>query len=237
MSRSRLLPFAAAGLLALHLSTPALATTSYSLFGDFSATTNPNGAWAYGHAGTPGASFTAYSLAAASNLDGFHVGLQGWSFEAATTPMLGINVSGSLIDDGNVSLPTGVVLLHGQGTGPAASEVRWTAPEAGTYEVTAVFTGHQRNMLANVAVFDGSSSLYSSNLAGLGATASFTGVLDVLAGGTLTFAVNRDGPDPGGFAGNWTGLELTIAAVPEPGTGAMLLAGLAAAAALRRRLR
>lgn len=197
------------------------------LFTDFSATNNPNGAWTYGHAASPGASFSAYSLAAASNLDGVHAGLQGWSVAAATAPVLGINHSGSLIDDGNVSLPTGVVLLHGQGVGPGASEVRWAAPQAGAYQVTASFTGYQRNMQAKVAVFNGNSSLYGNSIAGLGGSASFSAVVNLLAGDALTFAVNRDAADPGGFAGNWTGLALSITAVPEPQAWSLMFAGMA----------
>jgi hypothetical protein len=225
----------AACLLAACLAAPATAATTFNLFADYSGTTNPNGVWTYGYAASPGASFTPYTFSAASNLDGSHIGTQGWAFAAATTPLLGINGSGSLIDDGNVSLPTGVLLLHGEGTGPGASAVRWTAPQAGDYQVTATFTGYQRNMQANVAVFNGNSDIYGNSIAGLGGTASFSAVVTVMGGGALTFAVNRNGADPSGFAGNWTGLDLSITAVPEPQTVALLLAGLGLVGTLARR--
>ena len=211
------------------------AASAANLFADYSPNTNPNGAWTYGYAASPGASFAPYTFAAASNLDGVHVGIQGWAFAEATTPLLGVNISGALIDDGNVSLPTGVVLMHGRGTSLEASVVRWAASEAGAYQVTATFTGYQRNMQASVAVFNGDSSIFGTSIGGLGGSASFTGVVNVVAGGTLSFAVNRNAPDQNGFAGNWTGLDLTITPVPEPGTWALLLAGLVATATAARR--
>ncbi len=215
------------------LSLPGLASAA-NLFAEYSPTTNPNGAWTYGYAASPGASLTPYTFAAASNLDGVHVGMQGWAFESATTPLLGTNISGALIDDGNVALPTGVVLMHGRGTGPEASVVNWAAPQAGAYQVAATFTGYQRNMLANVAVFNGNSSVFSTSIAGLGGSASFSAVVNVLAGGTLSFAVNRSGPDANGFSGNWTGLDLNITAVPEPGSWVLMLAGVAGLLSLAR---
>ena len=47
MSVSRTLPSLALCLLAAFVAAPAVAASSYSLAGDFSQTTNPNGAWSF----------------------------------------------------------------------------------------------------------------------------------------------------------------------------------------------
>jgi PEP-CTERM motif len=215
---------------------------SWSLFNQFSTTTNPSGAWRYGSAPTLGGTFT-LSTVSASTVDGVHAGVVGWRASATSpfVPVVAINTTGSEINDGNVVQPTGAVLVHGEGVGPKAAVVQWIAPTSGLYQLVSSFTGAQISMKANVGVFSNSSSVFSGFIQGNGGTTSFSSLLSLTAGTVLSFAVNRDGPETNGFAGNWTALAVNITSVssvvPEPTTYALMLTGLGGLAFVRRRRR
>lgn len=217
-----------------------LGAQTWNLFDQFSTTTNPSGAWRYGSAPTLAGAFTPFTVSAA-NADGVHAGLTGWRTSGAQffAPLVVINTTGATINDGNVVLPTGSVLLHGEGTGPKAAVVQWTAPTTGTYQLVSSFTGAQNNMQGNVGVFNNGSSIFSGFITGAGGSANFSSLMTLTAGTVLSFAVNRDAADGNGFAGNWTALGVNITAVnnvvPEPATYMLMVTGLGALALIRRR--
>ncbi len=240
--RTRVHVTLAAVALALASTTSHLGAQTWNLFNQFSTTTNAAGAWRYGSAPALSGAFTPFTVSA-SNVDGVHPGLTGWQTSGTPllTPIVAINTSGASINDGNVVLPTGVVLLHGEGLGPKAAVVQWTAPTTGTYQLTSSFAGAQINMKANIGVFNNGSSIFAGLINGNGDALNFSSLLTLTAGSVLSFAVNRDGPEGNGFAGNWTALAVNITSVnsvvPEPATYALMVTGLAVLALFSRRRR
>ncbi|MHB9037810.1 MAG: glycoside hydrolase family 2 protein [Armatimonadota bacterium] len=71
------------------------------------------------------------------------------------------------------------------------SVVRWTAPAAGNYEVSAAFTGATYAATTDVHVLAAGKSIFDSgvNINGLGSVASFVGKVNVRAGETVDFIV------------------------------------------------
>jgi len=135
--------------------------------------------------------------------------------------------------------------------------VRWTAPEAMTVSVSALFAGHDEattdvHVLLNGnmnddntysgthlldGIIDGNSGYAAQGIAqsGTSPTQSYSGILTLAAGDYLDFAV--------GYGLNYsnpcdmTGVSVSITSVPEPGTLALLLTGIIGLGAFARRQR
>ena len=191
---------AVVALLGLH---PAIATaTVWNAVSDFSISSNPNEDWAYGY-GTAGSTFSLDSTAST-----FHLGPTDlWSRHRGDpvylrngNPMVAENM-GAAYNWTTVVVPTGVLWVH-----PGKrwdTLVQWTAPTAGTYSYSGEFELldiHPTGIIGEV--FAGETELYSGTLTGPGAKQStkipgesepFSGTVSLLAGETLTFAVNNDG--------------------------------------------
>ena len=125
--------------------------------------------------------------------------------------------------------------------------MQWTAPTAGTYSYSGEFELldiHPTGVIGEVfgGEIGNATELYSGTLTGPGANQStmtpgesetFSGTVSLLAGETLTFAVNNDG----NFGADSTGLMATItssglratfaSSIPEPSTWAVMLLGFA----------
>jgi hypothetical protein len=136
--------------------------------------------------------------------------------------------------------------------------VQWTAPTAGTYSYSGEFELldiHPTGIIGEVfggQIGGDATELYSGTLTGPGAnqkkktpgeSETFSGTVSLLAGETLTFAVNNDG----NFGADSTGLMATItstsselratmaSSIPEPSTWAMMLLGFAGLSFAARR--
>ena len=190
----------AALLLGLH---PAIASaTVWNVVSDFSTSSNPNGAWDYGY-GAAGETFFADPTAST-----FHLGPTDlWSRHRGDpvylrngNPMVAENM-GATYNWTTVVVPTGVLWVH---PGKLRDTlVQWTAPTAGIYSYSGEFELldiHPTGVIGEV--FAGATELYSGTLTGPGAKEStmtpgeletFSGRVSLLAGETLTFAVNNDG--------------------------------------------
>lgn len=181
---------------------PASAQFVWNAASEFSNTNgNPNGVWTYGWMDTGFTTFTAFSTTT----------YNGSSPMWGGTPEVWLNTSGSI----SYGIPPGYLSLHpGPGTEPAV--LRWTAPAGvtGSVGLSGQFLAGDGGSM-QVAVRQGNTVLWSAVDAGsFMLTAS-----GISPGSVIDFAVFG-----GYYAGN-TGLGLTISAVPEPSTYAMIAIG------------
>jgi hypothetical protein len=192
---------------------------------DFSATSNPNGAWSYGDYGGGGSSGTldpTTFVRLPVQFSGAYGSIEGWEMPGPANPVVSHN--SSLADTvGSFSDPTtyttqwlpNEVALHPL-DGPTA--VRWTAPAAGEYQVSGDFFPTQgENAPANAYVY--SDTTQEVQFLSVSSTVSFSLLLDLNAGDTVDFVAWGDNA-----YNKTTGLDATIAsvgappAVPEPAT-------------------
>lgn len=199
---------------------PASAGT-WDLFGDFSAATNPHGAWTYGT--TASVAAPGYTVAAFT-----HNAYNGWGDPTEEVLMLdGVIFGGDAA--GKIAMSTGQV-----GSAIAVFVVRWTAPEAGVYDVTASFAQlPNRDDLrgdVNLYVLANGTAVYSefkpdnyNEPAGFGYEPyTYSGQVTLGAGDTIDWAV-----DPATWYGrDWMTLEATVTTVPEPSSILALVAGM-----------
>lgn len=199
------------------------ADTIYDAAADFSATSNPNGVWSYGFCvSIQGPS----QFHAFTNPEGWYgvANLPAWDSYAPfgvipADPAVFRNVSAASITKSGYTIPAGALALDSYGNSNAVSTmVRWTAPSAGTVNVSAAFkdgaTGAQK-----AYVFDNGTALFNALAPSTGV--SYAGTLTVAAGDKIDFLV-------GAYGGSRsvTILNATVAMVPEPATLALLGTGL-----------
>ena len=238
---------AVVALLGLH---PAIAAaTVWNVVSDFSTSSNPNGAWAYGRGfpgGTPEWQFVPlpYTSTFSQGPTDFWERTAGGAPPTGkgTIPIVGENMGAAYNFETALVLP-GVLWLHPGSVLDVL--VQWTAPTAGTYSYSGEFELLDTNPTGVIGqVFENTTKLYSRTLTGPGANQStmtpgeletFGGTVSLLAGQTLTFAVNNDRD----FYNDSTGLTATItslanglrapipSSIPEPSTWAMMLLGFA----------
>jgi hypothetical protein len=222
---------------------PVSSAATFSAAGDFSAISNPNGPWSYGMTATLGGAFTPLLPATWPGSGG---ALSGWSKSGGTIddfandmPAVVANLTaGPVSPTPFVTVGPGQLLLHPGFLGEYAV-VRWTAPAAGDYSVSAAYTGldsfsdqqHSTDvhvLLNGVSIFDGEVDTFGPPPVEFGSL-----LQDLAAGATLDFVVGV-GPD-GEFFNDSTRLEALISTVPLPATLALLLVALGGAAMARRR--
>ena len=206
---------------------PALkAGVVYSAAADFSPNANPNGVWTYGWSSTLTSSFI---------LDTAHTNFQGLDFWEGSAPgayALGYplvyhNGTNSAINYvGTVLVQPGQLVFH-PGPGGEFGIIRFTAPEAGTFELSTAFSGLDfvGPTSTDVHVLLNGSAIFNGTIEGYGGSSglSFSKTLTLAMGDTLDFAVgygtNHD------YAFDSTAINATLSSVPEPSSMALMLIG------------
>ena len=209
--------------------------------------TNPNGVWTYGWSTSPAATLHLYT--------NHHVIVLGptanaWDDPTHNTsfvPVVYENTGANYPDDGNVSIPSGALILHGGGPNGSGgfendfSHVLFTAPTAGNYALASSFQVRQHiSIPAAVQVLQNGVSVFSANLPNFLDTASYSHSFLLNPGDTVDFAVGFSSP-PTGATGNSVQLSSTLtrtlaSSTPEPGSLALLLgAGTVGGLLMRRR--
>jgi hypothetical protein len=228
---SRVIVFTAAAAIA---APQAAKAQTYDVGADFSLS-NPSGVWSYGSKATPLGAFTAYALSGTSGT------LQYWTSNVGgdLTPGVFHNV-GAAFTSGTVNYAVGETAFH-PGPNGEISVFRFTAPTAGSYTLASRFYGldFQGPTNTNVAiVLPGAAvTIGVGNVLGYRDPSEITynGIFALAAGDVLEFQVDRNG----NYAFDTTAIDasLSLAAVPEPATVALVAGGLLALGGVARRKR
>lgn len=248
---------------AFGLAAPALAAPDWVLDRDFSKVSNPTGAWTYGvyledYYDTNGYPDGWYTWPGYQDFPG-----TGGAIGYYGNPNGDLGAGAVFYTNSDSPLGGPVqwwaprkVMLHPAGAGHAyAPVIRWTAPTDMQISIDALFFGCEEttsdvHILLNGNMYDGPSytgtHLLDANIIGnygyapLGVAATnpdtnhaaYNGVINVMAGDKLDFVCGYGG---NGYAGDLTGLDITITQVPEPVTLLALSTTLVGLAGFRRR--
>jgi hypothetical protein len=175
-----------------------------SAVGDFCPTQNTSSPWSYGYRALGGSDSTLYT----SHTTPWGAGIDRWSSQGATEPMVAYNGTGQTASYLTINHPPDVLNLH-PGSAGQKSVVRWTAPFSGTVTIQGRFQGIDKHgTTTDVAVAHNSTTLFSRNINGYGAEAPFLITRSVAAGDTIDFSVgygsNRN------YYNDSTGLSATM---------------------------
>jgi hypothetical protein len=196
---------------------------TYDAAAEFSTTNNPNGVWSYGWSSTLASAFNLYSyngkIIPGKNLDLWvdptHV--------ASYCPNVLHNATASTITFSSARWKPGQLSFH-PGSNGEYSHVRWTAPNAGIFNIAATFTGIDfvYGTTTDVHVLHNGISLSDGLVNGSGNTSLFSSTISVGKNDIIDFAVgygsNRN------YFNDSTALSVTISSIPEPAS--LLLLGL-----------
>ena len=161
--------------------------TSWTAAGDFSAMSNPNGAWSYGWSVSRGSAFTLDTVATTVS------GIDVWNYSSTQVEpdVFHNGTSDTIAPGGTNPIPPGGLAFHPGPSGQNAV-VRWTAPSTGSYVIEATFTGRDnaRGTTTDVAVLSNGAELWSGEVTGYLATQSYPASrLNLNAGDTVDFTV------------------------------------------------
>jgi hypothetical protein len=197
----------------------------YNAAGDFSISSNPNGAWSYGYSYGVGSTFILDTTNTASYGPGLALG--GWMGNVDSSP--GANYPYTLKNFTAHPVTNNITTVYqsGQlGLQPGSSNeesiIRWTAPFSGTFTIATTFSSLDVIFGASVDVHILHNGISIFNSVVNPNPAIFSGSQSILAGDTIDFVVGNGG---NGINGDSTSLSATI--VPEPGTLALVAMSLA----------
>lgn len=192
---------------------------TYSAGPDFSIASNPNGVWSYGYESTLGGPLNLYDVSGTSG------GNEFWASSAVNS--LGApDVAYNPTNTQNGLVPAHTAAFH-PGPNGEFSIYRFTAPTTGLYNLASTFGALDSGGTDGHVLLDNVQISPTFFLTPSTPSASFNTALALTVGDIVDFAVGV-GPD-GSFFFDSTSLAATFttAAVPEPQTYALLLAGLA----------
>ncbi|HYL47122.1 MAG TPA: PEP-CTERM sorting domain-containing protein, partial [Candidatus Limnocylindrales bacterium] len=155
-------------------------------------------------------------------------------------PVVVGNNTGASVSCGSWTLPTDTLNLHPTDTPGTDSDVRWTAPAAGTYTISGSYSALDSTTTLDSILLNGV-SLFSTNINSTNPSASFSLTETLAAGGTIDFTVNCCSGSDVNYNNDSTGLTGTIdlnsgtVAAPEPSSLVMLGSGLFGLVGLVRR--
>jgi hypothetical protein len=171
---------------------------------DFSALSNPTGAWSYGSRASPNAPFTVYPVHRST----YGASLPMWSL--GSHPYVLSNTSSVAQTYETVSIPPDVLGLH-PGANGERSIVRWTAAHDGLMRVKGYFMGIDTGgTTTDVTItHNGAAQLFSARVNGSGSNSrvNFSFTRQVAAGNVLEFSVGHGG---NGYANDSTALSASI---------------------------
>jgi hypothetical protein len=179
---------------------------TFSAVGQFSAASNPNGAWSYGNTQTLGGPFNLFTTGGPCCAPDDRFGWYG-SFGYPGYPLVFTN---------SYLVIVGLLDLRAGASGEF-SVVRWTAPSKGRFDVLGSFVAIQDCLngtpYANVQVLRNGSSVFHADLICQYQAPVFHFAGKFEAGDTVDFAVGL-GAD--GFHGEAVGLQANITPITEP---------------------
>jgi hypothetical protein len=219
---------AAAALTSILFAAPATGST-FDAAADFSPTQNPNGAWSYGYTTTLGGLLHLYTQHGPDNVDPPNAQLLD-TWNAGTSgvfrnPAVFHNGTPNPVSFSLVTYAPGELGFHPGQTGQY-SVVRFTAPSTASFALDAIFSALDSVATTDVHVLRGGVSIFDGFVEP--ATVAFSSTVHLNAGQTLDFVVGRG--HNGTFSHDSTGLDAVLRTVeaPEPGTSALVGAGLLA---------
>jgi hypothetical protein len=221
-------------LMALGLSATAAYATTFSLAGDFSTASNPNGVWSYGYITPSTGAFTAYT----GNGNPAFGPLPSWySPSLGIDPVLAVNNTTSTYTFSTLTVLPGWAVFH-PGPNDQQSDFRFTAPAGGNYAFNLSFQGADSvgPTSTQVLITSGGNTYYSQAINSFETPFAFNGTLALTAGQVVDIKVD----DSGNYLFDSTMLRGTItsaamAPVPEPATGTLFALGLAVTGLMLRK--
>jgi hypothetical protein len=203
----------------------------YDAAADFSIGSNPNGAWSYGWSSTLGSAFV---LSSSNTTVAYGLsGLSGWFADQTHTHEPAVVYNGTanpIFQPSDTTIQPGQLALAPGGS--PYSIVRWTAPSAGLFSVTATFSGLSTwPHLADVHILQNGNTIFSSTVGVTPDSSTFSGLQNLAQGDTIDFAVGWD--SDGSANDDTTALSASIQAVPEPTTLGLVGAALGCLLSLR----
>ena len=191
----------------------AMSARADDIAASFSTASNPNGAWSYGSFVESTKTFMLLTTSSSE------CGLPYWT-DPGGYPVVLANNTGSPQSCGSTwTLPTDTLNLHPTNTSGLDSDVRWTAPAAGTYTINGSYSALDSTTTFDSILVNGA-SVVSTNIDSNKKPFALTETL--AAGSTIDFTVNCCSGSDHDYSNDSTGLKGTIdlstTATPEPST-------------------